>query len=138
MNPHQQYNMALQTVTECGNFTLNFKQLDFCVSPLFLQTLRSSFQMKDKICFYLKKKGLWTTGQHTSTFSLYPSTNTSNIILGSRVACRMESSSCSPCHADVCTWWFLMLCHSCLAIFLRLRSYLCTFSSHIPFLLTLC
>ncbi|CAB1416577.1 unnamed protein product [Pleuronectes platessa] len=31
--------MAPQTITDCGNFTLDFKQLGFCSSPAFLQTL---------------------------------------------------------------------------------------------------
>ncbi len=31
--------MAAQINTDCGNFTLDFKQHGFCVSPLFLQTL---------------------------------------------------------------------------------------------------
>ncbi len=31
--------MAAQIITDCGNFTLDFKQHGFCASPLFLQTL---------------------------------------------------------------------------------------------------
>ncbi len=31
--------MAPQTITDCGNFTLDLKQRGFCVSPLFLQIL---------------------------------------------------------------------------------------------------
>ncbi len=31
--------MAAQIITDCGNYTLDFKQHGFCVSPLFLQTL---------------------------------------------------------------------------------------------------
>ncbi len=31
--------MAPQTITDCGNFTLDLKQLGFCASPLFIQTL---------------------------------------------------------------------------------------------------
>ncbi len=31
--------MAAQTITDCGNFTLDLKQRGFCASPLFLQTL---------------------------------------------------------------------------------------------------
>ncbi len=31
--------MAAQTITDCGNFTLDFKQHGFCASPVFLQTL---------------------------------------------------------------------------------------------------
>jgi len=31
--------MAAQIITDCGNFTLDFKRHGFCASPLFLQTL---------------------------------------------------------------------------------------------------
>ena len=31
--------MAPQTIADCGNFTLDFKQRGFCASPLFIQTL---------------------------------------------------------------------------------------------------
>ncbi len=31
--------MAAQIITDCGNFTLDFKQHGFCASPLFFQTL---------------------------------------------------------------------------------------------------
>ncbi len=31
--------MAPQTTTNCGNFTLDLNQRGFCASPLFLQTL---------------------------------------------------------------------------------------------------
>ncbi len=33
--------MAPQTITDCGNFTLDLKQRGFCASPLFLQTSSS-------------------------------------------------------------------------------------------------
>ncbi len=52
--------MAAQIITDCGNFTLDFKHHGFCASPLFLQTLGPCFQMKCKIYFHLKR-GLWTT-----------------------------------------------------------------------------
>ncbi len=35
--------MAPQTITDCGNFTLDLKQRGFCAFPLFLQTLGSWF-----------------------------------------------------------------------------------------------
>ncbi len=52
----------------CGNFTLDFQQHGFCVSPLFLQTLDLDLQMKYKIYFNLKR-GLWSTGQQSSSSS---------------------------------------------------------------------
>ncbi len=59
--------MAAQIITDCGNFTLDFKQHGFCASPLFLQTLGLNFQMKCKIYFHLKR-GLWITEQQSSSF----------------------------------------------------------------------
>ncbi len=35
--------MAAQIITDCVNFTLDFKQHEFCASPLFLQTLEPWF-----------------------------------------------------------------------------------------------
>ncbi len=58
--------MAAQIITDCGNFTLDFKQHGFCASPLFLQTLGPCFQMKCKMYFHLKR-GLWTTELFFST-----------------------------------------------------------------------
>ncbi len=37
--PTTEDDMAPQTITDCGNFTLDLKQRGFCASPLFLQTL---------------------------------------------------------------------------------------------------
>ncbi len=59
---------APQIITDFGNFTLDFKQLGFCASPVFLKTPDLDFQMKSKIYFYLKR-GLWTTEQQSSSFS---------------------------------------------------------------------
>ncbi len=58
-------------ITDFGNFTLNFKELAFCASPVFLQTPDLDFQMKCKIYFHLKR-GLWTTEQQSSSFSPQP------------------------------------------------------------------
>ncbi len=55
--------MAAQIITDCGNFTLDFKQHGFCASPLFLQTLGPCFQMKCKIYFHLKRATVWATVQ---------------------------------------------------------------------------
>ncbi len=66
--PTQADDMAAQISTDCGNFTLDFKQHGFCASPLFLQTLGLDFQMKCKIYFHLKR-GLWTIEQQSSFFS---------------------------------------------------------------------
>ncbi len=46
---------APQIIADFRNFTLDFKQLGFCASPVFLQTPYLDFQMKSKIYFYLKR-----------------------------------------------------------------------------------
>ncbi len=58
---------AAQIITDCGNFTLDFKQHGFCASPLFLQTLRPWFP--NEMQYLLLKRGLWTTEQQSSSFS---------------------------------------------------------------------
>ncbi len=47
--------MAAQIITDCGNFTLDFKQHGFCASPLFLRLWDLDFQIKCKIYFHLKE-----------------------------------------------------------------------------------
>ncbi len=39
VDQHQQMTWHPQIITDCGNFTLDFKQHGFCASPPFLQTL---------------------------------------------------------------------------------------------------
>ncbi len=63
--------MAAQIITDCGNFTLDFKKHGFCASPHFLQATDLDFQIKCKMYFHLKR-GLWTTEQQSSLFSPYP------------------------------------------------------------------
>ncbi len=63
---------APQIIIDFGNFTLDFKLLGFCASPVFLQTPDLDFQMKCKIDFYLKR-GLWSTEQQSRSFSPQPS-----------------------------------------------------------------
>ncbi len=89
--------MAAQIITDCGNFTLDFKQHGFCASPLFLQTLGPCFQMKCKIYFHLKR-GLWTTEFLFSTAQV-------------RRFWRclwFRSGLVSPFPEDVWAWWLLM------------------------------
>ncbi len=50
---------ASQFITDLGNFTLDFKQLGFCASPVFLQTLIYKWNVK----------GLRTTEQQSSSCS---------------------------------------------------------------------
>ncbi len=50
--------MAAQTITDCGNFTLDLKQHGLCVSPLFLQTVGPWFPNEMQNVFNLKKSTL--------------------------------------------------------------------------------
>ncbi len=51
-------NMAAQTITDCGNFTLDFNQHGFCASPLFFQTLGSWFPNEMQNLLWSKKRTL--------------------------------------------------------------------------------
>ncbi len=57
--------MAAQIITDCGNFTLDFKQHGFCASPLFLQTLRPWFPNEMQNLLSSEKRTLdhWATVQ---------------------------------------------------------------------------
>ncbi len=54
-----------QIITDCGNFTLDFKQHGFCVSPLFLQTLGPWFPNEMQNVLSSEKRTLdhWATVQ---------------------------------------------------------------------------
>ncbi len=54
-----------QIITDCGNFTLDFKQHGFCVSSLFLQTLESWFPNEMQNVLSSEKRTLdhWATVQ---------------------------------------------------------------------------
>ncbi len=57
--------MAAQIITDCGNFTLDFKQHGFCASPLFLQTLGPWFPNEKQNWLSSEKRTLdhWATVQ---------------------------------------------------------------------------
>ncbi len=57
--------MTAQIITDCGNFTLDFKQHGFCVSPLFLQTLGPWFPNEMQHLLSSEKRTLdhWATVQ---------------------------------------------------------------------------
>ncbi len=50
--------MAAQIITDCGNFTLNFKKHGFCASPLFLLTLGPWFPNKMQYLLSSEKRTL--------------------------------------------------------------------------------
>ncbi len=57
--------MAARIITDCGNFTLDFKQHGFCASPLFLQTLGPWFPNEMQNLLSSEKRTLdhWATVQ---------------------------------------------------------------------------
>ncbi len=57
--------MAAQFITDCGNFTLDFKQHGFCASPLFFQTLGPWFPNEMQNVLSSEKRTLdhWATAQ---------------------------------------------------------------------------
>ncbi len=63
--PTRADDMAAQIITDCGNFTLDFKQHGFCASPLFLQTLGPWFPNEMQILLSSEKRTLdhWATVQ---------------------------------------------------------------------------
>ncbi len=62
--------MAAQIITDCGNFTLDFKQHGFCASPLFLQTLGPWFPNEMQNLLSSEKRTL----DHWATVQLFFST----------------------------------------------------------------
>ncbi len=62
--------MAAQIITDCGNFTLDFKQHGFCASPLFLQTLGPWFPNEMHNLLSSEKRTL----DHWATVQLFFST----------------------------------------------------------------
>ncbi len=62
--------MAAQIITDCENFTLDFKQHGFCASPLFLQTLGPWFPNEMQNVLSSEKRTL----DHWATVQLFFST----------------------------------------------------------------
>ncbi len=64
--------MTAQIITDCGNFTLDFKKHGFCVSPLFLQTLGPWFpnEMQNVLLFEKRTLDHWATQTVQFFFSL--------------------------------------------------------------------
>ncbi len=88
--------MAAQIITDCGNFTLDFKQHGFCASPLFLQTLGPWFPNEMQHLLSSEKRTLdhWvflhSPGKTLLTLSL------------------VQKWLGSPFPEDVWAWWLLM------------------------------
>ncbi len=60
-----------QIITDCGNLTLDLKQLGLWAFPLFLQTLGPWFPNEIQNLLS-SERGLWSTGQQSSSSSLSP------------------------------------------------------------------
>ncbi len=89
--------MAAQIITDCGNFTLDFKLHGFCASPLFLQTLGPWFpnEMQNLLS---SERGLWTTEFFFSTAQVKTLLTLSLV----------QKWLGSPFPEDVWAWWLLM------------------------------
>ncbi len=85
--------MAAQIITDCGNFTLDFKQHGFCASPLFLQTL-----------------GPWFPNEMQNLLSSEKLSNSPVCFLLSpgKMLLTMFLFQKFPFPEDVWAWWLLM------------------------------
>ncbi len=90
--------MAAQIITDCGNFTLNFKQHGFCASPLFLQTLGPWFpnEMQN-----LLSSGFGPLSNSPVLFLHSPGKTLLTLSL-------VQKWLGSPFPEDVWVWWLLM------------------------------
>ncbi len=122
--------MAAQIITDCGNFTLDFKQHGFCASPLFLQTLGPWFPNEMQNLLSSEKRTL----DHWATVQFFFSTaqvRSSDVVSGSEVAWKPFSwrrlsvvtlDALTP--ASVHSLWSSPKCLNqlCLPVFSSLRS----------------
>ncbi len=89
--------MAAQIITDCGNFTLDFKQHGFCASPLFLQTLGPWFPNEMQNLLSSEKRTL----DHRVLFLHSPGKTLLTLSL-------VQKWLGSPFPEDVWAWWLLM------------------------------
>ncbi len=89
--------MAAQIITDCGNFTLDFKQHWFCASPLFLQTLGPWFPNEMQNLLSSEKRTL----DHWVIFLHSPGKTLLTLSL-------VQKWLGSPFPDDVWAWWLLM------------------------------
>ncbi len=88
--------MAAQIITDCGNFTLDFKQHGFCASPLFLQTLGPWFPNEMQNLLSSEKRTL----DHWVIFLHSPGKTLLTLSL-------VQKWLGSPFPEDVWAWWLL-------------------------------
>ncbi len=89
--------MAAQIITDCGNFTLDFKQHGFCASSLFLQTLGPWFPNEMQNLLSSEKRTL----DHWVIFLHSPGKTLLTLSL-------VQKWLGSPFPEDVWAWWLLM------------------------------
>ncbi len=89
--------MVAQIITDCGNFTLDFKQHGFCASPLFLQTLGPWFPNEMQNLLSSEKRTL----DHWVLFLHSPGKTLLTLSL-------VQKWLGSPFPEDVWAWWLLM------------------------------
>ncbi len=89
--------MGAQIITDCGNFTLDFKQHGFCASPLFLQTLGPWFPNEMQNLLSSEKRTL----DHWVLFLHSPGKMLLTLSL-------VQKWLDSPFPEDVWAWWLLM------------------------------
>ncbi len=90
--------MAAQIISDCGNFTLDFKQHGFCVSPLFLQATDLDLQMKCKMYW---KEDFGALSNSPVLFLLSPGKMLLTMFL-------FQKWLGSSFPEDVWAWWLLM------------------------------
>ncbi len=89
---------ALQIITGFGNFALNFKQLGFCASPLFLQALISKWNAKFT---FIWKEDIGPLSNSPVIFLLSPGKMLLTMFL-------FQKWLGSTFPEDVWAWWLLM------------------------------
>ncbi len=89
--------MVAQIITDCGNYTLDFKQHGFCASPLFLQTLGPWFPNEMQNLLSSEKRTL----DHWVRFLHSPGKTLLTLSL-------VQKWRGSPFPEDVWAWWLLM------------------------------
>ncbi len=89
---------APQIITDCGNFTLDFKQLGFFTSPLFLHTLISKWKAK---CTFIGKDDFGPLSNSPVLFLLSPGKTLLTMFL-------VQKWLGNPFPEDVWAWWLLM------------------------------
>ncbi len=95
--PTPEDDMAAQIITDCGNFTLDFKQHGFCASPLFLQTLGPWFPNEIQNLLSSEKRTL----DHWVLFLHSPGKTLLTLSL-------VQKWLGSPFPEDIWAWWLLM------------------------------